>query len=133
MNFNGGISVLVRNLLYSKKDYLGQPISALSKVCPCMPCWHVYHFPTWNNLGKRIDHPECWNKYHKGCPESLPLPTHIFYNSKKFQNRKKGDKFRCLRCGQEITFGLDKCNWIVVPYRDKGKIIEYLKEIGIKD
>jgi len=120
--------MLVRNLLYHSRDYLGRPISALNINCPCMPCWHIYHFPRWNNLGKRFDHFECWTRHHIGCPDPLLLPTHIFYNSKRFQNKKEGDKFRCLRCGQEIIFGIDKCNWIAVPYRNREEIVKYLRD-----
>ena len=123
----------VRNQLYPSNSYKGQIIFALDEYCPCRPCWLVYHFPEWNHLGKRVDYPECWHNHHYGCPEPLPLPTHIFYNSKRFQNRKKGDKFRCLRCGQLITLGVDKCDWITVPFRDKEKVREFLKERGKKN
>ena len=122
----------VRNRLYDVKDYEGQYVEASNEFCPCRSCWHVYHFPEWNSLGERIDYPSCQHKCLYGCPRPKPRPFHIFYNSKRFQNRKRRDKFKCLRCGQLITLGVDECDWIVVPYRKKKRVIEYLKKKGLK-
>jgi len=121
-----------RNRLYDPDDYKGKEINAPDKQCPCRPCWHLYHFPYWDGSGKRHDNFDCVTRANEGCPDPKPEPCHIFYNSKRFQRRKKGDAFKCLRCGAEVKIGIDKCNWIAVPYRKREKIIEYLKQKGAK-
>lgn len=46
--------------------------------------------------------------YPGGCPSQKPRPKHLFKNTKKFQNRKSGDIFKCVRCGQLCEFGACK-------------------------
>ena len=120
---------LVRNHLYSQSDYHGKLIDAPDPFCPCRLCWHVYHFPFWDSLGRRHDNFDCVTHASKGCPDPLPKPIHVFYNSKRFQNRKGGDKFRCLRCNQLITFGFDDFDYIVVPFRRRRQVLEFLNKI----
>ena len=122
----GEMTMKVRNRLYAKTDYCGKEVDARDAFCPCRPCWHIYHFPHWL-FGKRIDHFDCVTRHNQGCPHPLPRPLHIFYYSKRFRKRKKGDIFRCLRCGQEIRIGIDECDWITVPFRKKEKIREFLQ------
>lgn len=71
-------------------------------------------------------------KHNSGCPSPKPKPLHIFYFSEKFRRRKKGDVFRCLRCGKLVRIGEEECDWIAVPYRKREKVIEYLKQRGIR-
>jgi len=124
--------VMVRNRLYSEKDYKGQWIDAPDECCPCRPCWHLYHFPWWDSSGKMHSHFNCVTKYNSGCPFPKPRPLHIFYLSEKFKKRKKGDVFRCLRCGKKVKLGEEECDWIAVPHRQRKKIIEYLRQKGIR-
>ncbi len=119
--------MLVRNQLWDKNDYEGHYVDASDELCPCRPCWHVYHFPYWDNTGKMIENFQCCTRGNSGCPNPKPRPFHIFYNSKKFQNRKRGDVFKCLRCGQKVTIGIDDCDWIAVPFRKREKVREFLR------
>jgi len=121
----------VRNRLYGRKDYYGKEIEARDTLCPCRTCWRIYHFPHWI-YGRRFDYFECVTRHNQGCPFPPPRPLHIFYLSKRFQKRKRGDTFKCLRCGQEVKMGVDKCDWITVPFRKKEKIREFLQKRGIR-
>jgi len=123
---------MVRNRLYLKKDYKGQEIEAPDEACPCRPCWHLYHFPWWDSSGKMYSNFDCVTKHNSGCPSPKPKPLHIFYFSEKFRRRKKGDVFRCLRCGKLVRIGEEECDWIAVPYRKRENVIEYLKQRGIR-
>lgn len=117
--------VKVRNYLYGKNEYAGKEIDAPFRDCPCRPCFLIYHFPY--RLGnKYIEKWSCVTQYNKGCPERV-RPLHIFYLSKKFERRKPGDKFKCLRCGSIVEIGKGDCDWIAVPFRDRKSIIEYLR------
>ena len=109
--------VWVRDRRFDSKSYKGQKIDAPSEVCPCRPCWHLYHFPYWDSSGKRHDRFDCLTRANSGCPNPKPRPCHIFYYTKRFQKRKKGDIFKCVRCGTKVRIGIDDCNWITVPYR----------------
>lgn len=123
--------MLTRNRLYPKDDYYGTPIDAPDQECPCRPCWRLYHFPHYFGE-ERIDNFNCVTRANEGCPDPKPRPLHIFYLSKRFQKRKRGDVFKCLRCGKEVRIGIDECDWIAVPYRSRKKILEYLKTIRQK-
>ena len=116
----------VRNKLYSAKDYQGRAITAPHRDCPCRPCWHLYHFPT--RLGSHTIHNfDCVHRHNYGCPDDSK-PTHILYLSKRLRVCRKGEVFRCLRCGQEVRVGVDDCHWIAVPVRGRKKIVEYLRK-----
>jgi len=117
--------MMVRNNLYDRKDYKGQPIDAPHEDCPCRPCWHIYHFPIWIH-GKKFEQYDCLTRHNHGCPEHA-RPLHIFYLSKRFENRKRGDKFKCLRCGKEVVIGDGSFDFIAVPFRRREKIREYLE------
>ena len=115
---------VVRNHLYSQKEYQGKPISAPDPYCPCRPCWHLYHFPWWDKSGKRHDNWDCATRANHGCPDPMPEPIHVFYESKKFKKRRPGEKFTCLRCGAFIE--PDKVKFVTVPEKNKEKVRKFL-------
>ena len=102
----------VRDLRYKETEYKGHSIvaGAGGKNCPCLPCYNVH-----NCYGKdKVDFWDCATRFNGGCPEVLPRPKHIFKLTKRFENRKKGDKFRCVRCGQKLEIGTGEFDWITI-------------------
>jgi len=41
-------------------------------------------------------------------------PLHIFERTKEFDNRKKGDEFQCIRCGEKLKIGEGNFDWITI-------------------
>lgn len=97
--------IRVRDLTKKIKEYKGHQIvaGAGGKNCPCMPCWNV-HDCGYTSGEKHFENWDCATRYNGGCPP-LKRPSHLFKNTKRFQKRKNGDKFKCLRCGQELIVG----------------------------
>jgi len=103
----------VRNHLYSKKEYKGQFCEALDEYCPCRKCFNCHDCGYRLPNGEWVSLFECATRYNKGCPDLPPRPTHIFKMTKRFENRKKGDEFKCLRCGQKVKIGMGEFDFIV--------------------
>ena len=55
-----------------------------------------------------------WNCPRYDCEKGGYRPRHIFLFTEKFNNRKKGDSFKCLRCGKVLEIGKGDFDWIAV-------------------
>lgn len=99
----------VRDKTKKPTEYKGHevPAGAGGRDCPCLPCFNVHDCGYWNSAGKRVHIWHCATNWNHGCPDPLPRPTHIFKLTKRFQNRKPGDVFRCIRCGQRLKISGD--------------------------
>lgn len=113
--------MMVRNHTKPITKYEGKYVTAggAGLLCPCMPCFRVHDFGYWL-YGKLIHRYHCWTNYTQGCPDSLPRPKHIFLLTKRFQKRKNGDTFRCLRCRQKVKIGVNDCDWVAIT-KEKSK------------
>ncbi len=98
----------VRDKTKRVSEYKGHRIEAGKggESCPCLPCFNVHdcgyfrgehHIEVW----------DCATRYNSGCPNRLPRIQHIFRPSKRWDNRKIMDVFRCVRCGQKVRLDGD--------------------------
>ena len=97
----------VRELTEDLNRYKGHEIEAGAggKDCPCLPCFNVHDCGWTASSGKWVHSWDCATRHNSGCPERLRIPIHCFKSTKRFQNRKRGDIFRCVRCGQRLVMG----------------------------
>ena len=104
----------VRDLTEDKKSYKGHEMEAGKGGldCPCLPCFNVHDCGYYNSQGKRVEHWDCATRYNNGCPRELGRPRHVFKHTKRFQNRKAGDVFKCIRCGQKVVISTLKFDFI---------------------
>lgn len=101
----------VRDKRYKKTDFKGHEINCPYPDCPCLPCYNCHdcgYYLGHNEHKKWIENFDCATRSNCGCPSQKPRPKHLFKNTKKFQNRKSGDIFKCVRCGQLCEFGACK-------------------------
>lgn len=101
------MSEMVRDRTKKLSEYKGHfvPAGAGEKDCPCLPCFSVHDCGYLDSAGRKIHRWHCVTNYNSGCPPRLRRPFYILKNTKRFQNRKRGDEFRCLRCGQKVIMG----------------------------
>jgi hypothetical protein len=105
---------------YSKpaKEYKGRWTEARDALCPCRPCFIAHDCGWIRGDGKRIVSMECAVRYNNGCPRKLRLPHHIFKATKRFQNRRPDQIFKCLRCRRKIEIGQDDFDFHGEPIKD---------------
>ncbi len=107
----------VRDKRYKKTDYKGHEVECPSLSCPCRPCFNVhdcgYYLPGKFGEKRWISHFECATWFNRGCSTSS-RPKHLFKNTKRFQNRKVGDVFRCIRCGQLCKIGQGEFDFEII-------------------
>jgi len=101
-----------RDHTFKKTEYKGQYCDAADAYCPCRPCYNCHDCGYYIN-GKRIKSFECATRHNNGCPSPMPRPKHIFKNTKRFSNRKKGDEFTCVRCKQKVKIGYGEFDFLV--------------------
>ena len=98
----------VRDLTKSKTEYKGHEIQAGSgsRNCPCLPCF-VVHDCGWSTHNGWVKKWDCATRHNQGCPLKLKRVHHIFHVTKRWQKRRVGSIFKCLRCGQSLKMGDD--------------------------
>ncbi len=107
----------VRDRRYEIISYKGYEIDCPYVDCPCLPCYEVqncgYYVGTdsFYNPSGNFD---CKTRVHIGCLNQKPRPKHLFENTKEFQNRKAGDIFRCIRCGQLCKIGKGEFDFEII-------------------
>jgi len=111
--------LLVRDKRYKKTDYKGHEIrgGGGGLDCPCLPCYNCHDCGYWKSNGINqywVVSFDCATRYNKGCPDYLRRPHHLFKFTKRFSNRKIGDIFRCVRCGQKVKIGECKFDFSVI-------------------
>lgn len=103
--------MLVRDHTKKKSEYKGRECVVSDKFCPCRPCYNCHDCGCRLSSGKWMERMMCATNMTGGCPyvdDHLPVPLHIFKNTRRFQKRKVHDKFRCLRCNQVIELGEER-------------------------
>ena len=102
----------VRDRTYKVTDYKGRWTEAVDAECPCRRCYNAHDCGYRRTDGIWVTSMECATNHSNGCPGTfidgkfeLVTSTHLFRDTKRFSNRKRGDVFRCVRCGQKYALG----------------------------
>ena len=101
----------VRNQLLKLTKYKGRWSNSADQDCPCRSCFNAHDCGYRKPKGAWVISMECATRYNMGCPQNMIEPIHIFKHTKRFQNRKRNDIFKCLRCGQKLI--MSKVNFII--------------------
>jgi len=107
----------VRDRRYKITQFKGHVIDCPYADCPCLSCYNVQdcgYYLGSDPFEQWLESFDCLTHVNHGCPDPKPQPNHLFRNTKRFQNRKAGDIFCCIRCGQLCTIGKGEFDFEII-------------------